>query len=89
MWLIDTKFILTVTKDADGVLKFYKDGVAKAESSGSNSTNVGQTLDFNVVGTKVGSTGPFDGIIYELVYCDRVLDATDLEKLTGWLRQYI
>ena len=89
LWLVDTKFILTVTKDADGVLKFYKNGVVKAESSGGNSINAGQTLDFNVVGTKVGSTGPFDGVIYELVYCNKVLEAADLEKLTGWLRQYI
>ena len=89
LWPIDSKFILTVTKSADGVLKFYKNGVIAQESSGENSVNQGQTLDFNVVGTKVGSTGPFDGVIYELIYCNVVLSDDNLSKLHGWLNQYI
>ena len=89
LWPVDSKFILTVTKSEDGVLKFYKNGVIAQESSGENSVNQGQTLDFNVVGTKIGATGPFDGIIYELIYCNSELSDDKLTKLHNWLKQYI
>lgn len=89
LWPIDTKFILTVTKSADGILKFYKNGAIKAESSGSNSVNQSTNMDFNVVGTKIGSTGAFDGIIYEIILCDTVLSDEKRDATVAWLKQYI
>ena len=46
-------------------------------------------MDFNVVGTKIGSTGAFDGIIYEIILCDTVLTDEKRDATIAWLKQYI
>ena len=90
LWGTGTDFILTVSKDSNGDLLFYKDGTAQAESGGGTSRADGDQMDILYLGTKVvpgsGTTHSFDGIMKEIIICDTVLSTSDRNDTVTYLK---
>ena len=87
LWATGTTFILTITKDTSGVILVYKNGVLAAYEGGEDSSNTGVQCDVVTFGTKdTDSPGQnFDGIIYEVIVCNAILNTSDLSNLHSYL----
>ena len=74
-----TLFILTVTKDANGLITAYKNGDELTVSSGSAITSTDTDLSVTLLGANdnTGDTDNFDGLIFEFIFCDTVLSDSD------------
>ena len=90
LWSTGSDFILTMSKDSNGDLLFYKDGSAQAEDGGGTSRADGDQMDVAYIGSKVvpgsGTTHSFDGIMKEIIICDTVLSATNRNLTVDYLK---
>jgi len=86
LWPTSETFIFAVSKDANGDLLFYKDGVNKAESGGGTSRADGDQMDILYLGSKTGSSHNFDGIMYEVIISNRLLSDADMANVDSYLK---
>jgi len=90
-WVIDTKMLITITKDTTGDFKFYKNGVQVGTTSTSNPTNNGLFNDVQFFGCRrdgsASSDFTWDGKIYEFALYSALLSDGDLSDLNSHLRE--
>ena len=87
LWVAETNFILTVSKDSAGKLLVYKNGVHQAESGGGISVNDGATMTLAYLGSKTDADlHNFDGGMLEIILCDTVLSTDDRNDTITYLK---
>ena len=88
-WVVNTEFLITITKDTSGNFKFYKNGTEVSPSSTTNPTNTGATFVVKFLGARnPGTTGgsyTFDGKIKEFAVYNAQLTGGNLTSLNSYL----
>ena len=88
-WVIDTQFLITVTRDSSGNVKFFKNGVEQTVTSSTNPTNNSGNLVVRYLGARtnpaLSTAYTFDGVIYEFIIYNAALSGGDLSNLNSYL----
>ena len=83
----ETLFVLTFTKDDNGLLAIYKNNDELTVSSGSAITATDNDLSIERLGGNLAdNTNNFDGRMYEVVICDTVLSDEDRNNVINRIK---
>ena len=82
-----TDFVLTFTKDDNGLVTVYKNNDELTVASGSAITSEDNDLSVTLIGGNVSnSASNFDGRMYEMVICDTVLSDADRNNVINRIK---